>query len=217
MKALIVYCHPSPTSFNHAILETVIDELRTRGIDHRVIDLYREEFDPRLSPNDWDEYEDVDLNTRHIRAHVEAIRWCDTLLFVYPTWWFGQPAMLKGWLDRVLVPGVAFNMPTEETPRITHSMEHIDRLGVFTTCGATFWFTKFVGSPGKRTLLRGLRSCLGRNSKIVFAAHYHMDFSTDETRAKHLERVRGKVAKLVRTPLRLRLPIGGYNKARQAA
>lgn len=217
MKALIVYCHPSPDSFNHAILETVIDELRSRAVDHRVIDLYREDFDPRLTLKDWSDYEDLHENTRSTTAHVEAIRWCDTLIFVYPTWWFGQPAMLKGWLDRVLVPGVAFNMPTEETPRITHSMEHINRLGVFTTCGATWWFTKFVGSPGKRTLLRGLRSCLGRQSKVVFGAHYLMDFSTDETRAKHLQKVRSKMARLLRTPSTRRWALPSYGKTRQTA
>ena len=197
MKALIVYCHPSPDSFNHAVLETVLTELRSQAIEHRVIDLYAEGFDPRLSLEDWTEYEDTSCNTARICQHVDSLRWCDSLIFIYPTWWFGQPAMLKGWLDRVLVPGVAFNMPTEQMPRITHSLRHITRLGVFTTCGASFVLTKLIGSPGKRVLMRGLRTCLAPRTRTVFAAHYEMDSSTEASRARHLARVRARMNRLI--------------------
>ena len=207
MKALIVYCHPSHKSFNHAVLETVQAELNAAGAEHRLIDLYAEGFQPVLTLDDWSEYEDTSCNTARIAEHVAHLRWCDTLLFVYPTWWFGPPAILKGWLDRVLVPGVAFSMPTEQTRRITHNLLHVTRLGVFTTCGASFWLTKLIGSPGKRILLRGLRSCLARRAKTVFAAHYLMDTSTPESRAKHLTRVARKMRKLIGTaPIRARRP-----------
>lgn len=46
-----------------------------------------------------------------LSRHAEALAWCDALIFVYPTWWQGLPAMLKGWLDRVLLPGIAFDLP----------------------------------------------------------------------------------------------------------
>lgn len=217
MKALIVYCHPSPASFNHAVLETVLSALRQQGIEHRTIDLYAEQFDPRLSIEDWNEYEDTRVNTSRIAQHVESLRWCDSLIFIYPTWWFGQPAMLKGWLDRVLVPGVAFNMPTEHTPRITHSLHHIRRLGVFTTCGATWWFTRLVGAPGKRILLRGLRSCLNPRATISFAAHYRMDSSTDESRARHLWQVTEKTRRLFGRHVRLRDRVGLSGRLGQTA
>ncbi|MEM6711142.1 MAG: NAD(P)H-dependent oxidoreductase [Pseudomonadota bacterium] len=196
MKALIVYCHPSEGSFNHAVLETVKTELNAVGAEHRTIDLYGENFQPVLTLEDWTEYEDTNCNTARITGHVDLLTWCDSLIFVYPTWWFGLPAILKGWLDRVLVPGVAFSMPTKECPRISHNFLHIKNLAVFTTCGASFWFTKFVGSPGKRMLMRGLRSCLNRRARMIFAAHYQMDSSTPETRAKHLTRVSQKMRRL---------------------
>ena len=197
MKALVVYCHPSPESFNRAVLDTVLGEFRTHGIEHRLIDLHAEAFDPAMSLEDWTEYTDTSRNTARIAQHVEALRWCDSLVFVYPTWWFGQPAMLKGWLDRVLVPGVAFNMPTPDSPRITHSLHHITRLGVFTTCGASFTLTKLIGSPGKRVLMRGLRTCLAPRVRTVFAAHYSMDASTPRSRARHLARVAARTRKLI--------------------
>jgi NAD(P)H dehydrogenase (quinone) len=65
--------------------------------------------------------------------------------------------MIKGWLDRVLVPGLAFLMPDGQNDDIRPGLTHITRLGVFTTCGASFWLTRMVGAPGKRTLLRGVR------------------------------------------------------------
>jgi len=197
MKALIVYCHPSATSFNHAVLETVMDELSRAGAEMRVIDLYGEQFQPALTLEDWTEYEDTSCNTDRIGPHVESLQWCNALIFVYPTWWFGQPAMLKGWLDRVLVPGVAFTMPCEENKRFGHTLKHIKHLGVFTTCGASFWLTKLIGSPGKRILMRGLRALCHERARTAFAAHYRMDFSTPDSRTKHLARVRTKMRKLI--------------------
>lgn len=202
MKALIVYAHPKQDSFNHAVLETVLQELDQTGVEHRVIDLYAEGFQPCLTGEDWDEYEDTSCNTTRIAPHVESVQWCDTLLFIYPTWWFGHPAILKGWLDRVLVPGVAFNMPSDGNPRISHTLKHIERLGVFTTCGASFWLTKAIGSPGRRILMRGLRALCHERAKTAFAAHYRMDFSTAKTRTRHLQRVRTKIRKLIGRPTR---------------
>ena len=111
MQALVVYCHPNPQSFTAAVRDTVIARLEAAGAEVRLFDLYAQGFDPRLTAVDFDAYEDEASNCTGIEDEVAALRWCDTLIFVYPTWWYGLPAMLKGWLDRVLVPGVAFAMP----------------------------------------------------------------------------------------------------------
>ena len=92
---------------------------------------------------------------RGLRRRIADLRWCDTLIFVYPTWWYGLPAVLKGWLDRVLVPGLAFLMP-EPGGTIKPGLTHIKGLAVFTTCGASWWLTTLVGAPGRRTLTRGI-------------------------------------------------------------
>ena len=104
-------------------------------------------------------YEDTETNRKPVADYCDDILWCDTLIFVYPTWWYGLPAMLKGWLDRVLLPDVAFHMPKAEGEIITPGLHHIERLGVFTTCGASQWLTMFIGAPGKRTLMRGVGLC----------------------------------------------------------
>ena len=123
-------------------------------------DLYAEAFDPKLGVGELEHYEDCARNTQGIETEVAVLGWCDTLIFVYPTWWYGLPAVLKGWLDRVLVPGVAFRMP-DENGDIKPALTHITRLAVFTTCGASRWLTCVLIDPQK----------FGATSEAVRLAH----------------------------------------------
>lgn len=198
MRALVVYCHPKPDSFTAAVRDRVLEKLQAVGAETELLDLYAMGFDPTLSANGLDCYLDETCNAQGIEVHVAAVKRCDTLIFVYPTWWYGLPAMLKGWLDRVLLPGVAFAMPHSENDVIQPGLAHIQRLGVFTTCGASWRLTQLVGAPGKRTLLRGVRFLCPRACRTAFAAHYLMDSSTDETRARHLRRVEAKMERFLR-------------------
>ncbi|MSU89166.1 flavodoxin family protein [Rhodobacteraceae bacterium 2CG4] len=187
MRALVVYCHPSPQSFTAAVRDLVVGRLAGAGAEVQVIDLYAERFEPVLSRREWEAYLDGPETGSPLAGHISALRSADTLIFVYPTWWYGQPALLKGWLDRVLLPDVAFRLP--ETGDIIPTLTHINRLAVFTTCGASWWLTRFIGAPGRRTILRGIRLLCARRCRTAYAAHYRMDASTPETRAAHLERV----------------------------
>lgn len=189
MKALVVYCHPKEGSFTSAVRDQVISRLQAKGADIRIIDLYAQGFAPVLTAQDLDIYEDPARNTDQVAEDVEHLKWCDTLVFVYPTWWYGLPAILKGWLDRVFLPEIAFLMPTPERKTIARGLSHITRLGVFTTCGASRWLTFIVGAPGKRTLFRGVGFLCAKPLKKAFAAHYLMDSSTPESRKAHLDRV----------------------------
>ncbi len=204
MRALVIHCHPKPDSFTAAVCRTVLDGLAEAGAEARCIDLYADGFDPTLSAHELDVYEDTARNRAPVQAHVDALMWCDTLVFVYPTWWYGLPAMLKGWLDRVLVPGVAFKMPEADGGDIRPGLTHVGRIAVFTTCGASRWLTAAVGAPGRRTLLRGLRAICAKRCRTTFAAHYLMDSSTPESRAAHLARVAGIVARMAAPPRRAR-------------
>jgi putative NADPH-quinone reductase len=198
MRALVVYCHPNPDSFTAAVRNVVTGELSAAGAELRVIDLYDAVFDPVLCQEQLERYEDPERNRQSLDQDISAIEWCDTLIFVYPTWWYGLPAVLKGWLDRVLVPGLAFEMP-DHGGVIKPGLTHIHRLGVFTTCGASWWLTQMVGSPGKRTILRGVRILCARGCRTAFAAHYLMDSSTAESRSRHLSKVARQVRKLTRS------------------
>ena len=113
MKAFVVAYHPSDESFHRAVLDRVLAGLRAGGAEVRVADLAAEGFRGELSLDEWRAYRTplAPGDRADVDAHVDALRWCDTLVFVYPTWWSGQPAALTGWLDRVFGNGVAWSFP----------------------------------------------------------------------------------------------------------
>jgi NAD(P)H dehydrogenase (quinone) len=196
MRALVVYCHPKEGSFTAAVREVVLGRLAAAGAEVRLCDLYARGFQPVLTDAEWGGYLDAPANCAPVARDVDDLRWCDTLIFVYPTWWYGLPAMLKGWLDRVMLPEVAFLMPDGANRTIRPGLRHITRLAVFTTCGASWWLTTFIGAPGRRTLLRGVGLLCHPRRRTAFAALYLMDSATDAARAAHLARVAARVDRL---------------------
>jgi len=107
MKCLVVYSHPNPKSFNHAILETVTEGLKSRRHEVVVRDLYDLSFDPVLKPVDFEGIQSGNLPA-DIKAEQELITWADTLVLIHPIWWTGLPAMFKGYIDRVFCYGFAY-------------------------------------------------------------------------------------------------------------
>ncbi|MBN1128096.1 MAG: NAD(P)H-dependent oxidoreductase [Chitinispirillaceae bacterium] len=105
MNILVILAHPSQKSFNHAIAQRVSATLKRAR--HTVIfhDLYRERFNPLVSVDDLDRNRTVDSR---LRIYCDEVAESDALVFVHPNWWGAPPAILKGWLDRVLRPGVAY-------------------------------------------------------------------------------------------------------------
>ncbi len=97
VNVLIIYAHPNPSSFNAAIFNHVQKGLQETNHSVTVLDLYKEQFDPVLVFNEEE--------TARYRTLVEE---ADTLLFIYPIWWWGMPAILKGFIDRIFVAGFAY-------------------------------------------------------------------------------------------------------------
>lgn len=111
MRILLVFSHPYEESYGAALFECAKTALAARGHEVRVIDLYREGFDPVLSREEWLSYlDDTDKNITAVQSHVDSLRWAEGLMLIYPTWMYGPPAMLKGWLERTWLPGVAFDV-----------------------------------------------------------------------------------------------------------
>lgn len=193
MKVLVVYCHPVPESFGAAVRDTALETLVKAGHELRLIDLYAENFNPVMCCEERRTYNDRAPDDPALLPHIEAIRWAEALLFVYPTWWYGLPAMLKGWLDRVWATDVAFALPPEG--KVMPLMTHIRKIGIVTTCGASWWLSHLIGHPGRKTILRGIRALCGVRCRTLFMAHYRMDSSTPESRAAYLAKVRKRLAR----------------------
>jgi putative NADPH-quinone reductase len=105
MRISVILAHPNPESFNHAIAKMAVDAIKTNG--HRVFfhDLYQEKFDPRLN---LEELADDAILPVVTRKHCDELASADGIVIVHPNWWGQPPAILKGWVDRVIRPGVAY-------------------------------------------------------------------------------------------------------------
>jgi NAD(P)H dehydrogenase (quinone) len=193
MRVLVVYCHPVPDSFCAVVRDTVIAALKARGRELRLIDLYAENFDPVMRGDERRTYNDHSPVDPALAAHIDHLKWAQQIVFVYPTWWFGLPAMLKGWFDRVWATDVAFRMPARKTGQIKPLMTHIEKIAVVTTCGAPRWWSFIMGHPGRKTILRGIRSICAPRCRTLFVAHYLMDVSTPESRLAFLGKVKRKL------------------------
>ncbi|HHV28209.1 MAG TPA: NAD(P)H-dependent oxidoreductase [Clostridium sp.] len=112
MKILVVLGHPHKGSFNHAIAHTAIDVLKSNG--HEVVfhDLYEEGFDPVITHEEIPKDGEIDSV---IRTHCEQISDADGIIVVHPNWWGQPPAILKGWIDRVIRPGVAYKFEENDS------------------------------------------------------------------------------------------------------
>ncbi|MDX8364668.1 NAD(P)H-dependent oxidoreductase [Cytobacillus sp. Hm23] len=107
MKHLVIYAHPNPQSFNHAILETVVGRLEDQGNEVVVRDLYALNFEPVLSGNDFAAFQSGNT-PNDIQTEQEHVKWADVITLIYPIWWTGLPAILKGYIDRVFAYGFAY-------------------------------------------------------------------------------------------------------------
>lgn len=158
MKHLIIYTHPNPNSFNHAILETVAGTARDAGDDVVIRDLYELNWEPVLGGSDLVSFKSGGIPD-DIRREQEFIRGADVITFIYPVWWAGMPALLKGYIDRVMSYGFAYQygaagpegllkgkravlFTTQGTPNemydasgMTSAMTMTSDTGIFTFCG----------------------------------------------------------------------------------
>lgn len=191
MRVLVVYCHPVPESFCAAVRDAALDAIAAKGCEARLIDLYAENFDPVMRDGERREYNERAPADPALAQHIAHLKWAEAIVFVYPTWWYGLPAMLKGWLDRVWAKDVAFAL--DPGGRITPLMGHIRKIAVVTTCGAPRWWSHIVGHPGRKTILRGIRALCAKRCKTLFVAHYLMDASTPQSRQAFLGQVRQKL------------------------
>jgi NAD(P)H dehydrogenase (quinone) len=188
VRTLVVHAHPVATSFSAALRDCAVEALRSRGDDVDLLDLYAEDFDPYLDAGEWSPDTPGAEHRQDIGPYVTRLRRADRLVFVYPTWFGGPPAMFKGWLDRVWVQGVAFEkVPGSNRPRAR--LLHIRSITVITTYGSSRWVNVVEGEPGKRLVKRWLRVLCHPLARSRWLALYGMDRTTAAARAAFLDRV----------------------------
>lgn len=107
-KVLVVYCHPNPKSYTRAVLDALLAGLADDRCEVELVDLYAERFDPVLIVDEERRRRDLD-KVEYTERYRALLAWCDSVVFVYPVWWGGFPAMLKGFIDRTFVSGLAYS------------------------------------------------------------------------------------------------------------
>jgi NAD(P)H dehydrogenase (quinone) len=193
VRVLVLFAHPDPGSFGAALHAAVLDELAKAGHQVDDCDLYAEDFQPRLTRAERVGYHDLTLNREPVERHVARLLAAEALVIVTPVWNFGWPAILKGYLDRVFLPGVSFRLADG---KVAGALTNIRRLTVVTTYGGTRWRALMVGDPPRKIATRVLRATTGFKARIAYLAHYDMNRSTDATRRRFLSKVRSAVAQL---------------------
>jgi NAD(P)H dehydrogenase (quinone) len=191
-RALVVFAHPCEESFSAALQAVVVARLKARGWEVDLCDLYAEGFDPVLSAAERRGYHDTTTNTAPVQGHVDRLRAAEVLVFVFPVWNFGFPAILKGYFDRVFLPGVSFRL---ENGLVAANLTHIRKLAAVTSYGATPLRAFMAGNPPRKMFTRVIRF-ICRPDRLRYLALYDMNRATDAQRAAFLARVAGEMDRL---------------------
>jgi NAD(P)H dehydrogenase (quinone) len=195
MRVVVVVAHPDPDSFNHAIAATATASLTRAGHAVTVLDLYADEFRAAMSPDEREAYHsDRPLLDPMAERHAGIIKRAEALVFVYPTWWSTMPAILKGWLERVMVPGVGFVF--DEHQRVRRGLTDVRRIVGISTYGATRLYVKALNDNGRRTLMRALRLNTALVTRRSWLALYRIDNCSVARRRAFLKRVDQKMRSL---------------------
>lgn len=195
MNVVVVLGHPSADSFCASIFDSIVGALNEQGT-HRVtpIRLAEEKFTTAMSSSERLAYEtSTPLISDQTRRHGELLKQADALVFVYPTWWSGLPAQLKGWLERVFVLNVAFRF--NERGKIRPNLQNIRHIIGVSTYGSPWRYVKLINDNGRRTLTRAIRTSTGLGARTMWFGLYALDTCTFRDREQFAKKVTQKVVK----------------------
>ncbi len=197
----MVSAHPCAESFLASLRDTVLHEAVSHGHEVRHRDLYAESFSPVFTAYERTNHVgDLQQKLEHLAdlgPHVEDLRWCDTLVLAYPTWWSAQPAIMKGWIDRVFMNQVAWVLP-EGAARISPLLTNVRRIVVVTTHGSSRWVNALQGESGRRIAFRSIRVMFHPRARTHWFAVYGVDSMSPRARSAASERVRRRIRRLFR-------------------
>jgi NAD(P)H dehydrogenase (quinone) len=195
MKVLLVSAHPVEDSYNAALARAARGALTRAGhtVDH--LDLYAEGFDPVLGRAERLGYHAIPTNRAPVEGYVARLEAAEALVFVFPVWCYGVPAILKGFFDRVFLPGVSFTLGEDGIAR--PALTHIKRVVGITSYGRPWWVATFLmGNPPKRQIMNYFRLLTAGRARRSWLAHYDMNRSTDATRNAFLAKVERAMERL---------------------
>lgn len=193
MRVLLIHAHPVEESFSAALKAEALRSLVAAGHSVEECDLYRRGFDPVLTREERIAYHDLEANRQPVEDYVEQLLRAEAIVLVYPVWNFGFPAILKGYFDRVFLPGVSFRM---KDGKVVPNLRHIRRLVAITTYGGSRFRAFLVGDPPRKLVCRVLRALIARTGRLTYLALYDMNRKDAAGRAAFLARVGDELKRL---------------------
>jgi putative NADPH-quinone reductase/cold shock CspA family protein len=166
----------------------VVDILTHQGQEVVLENLYADHFDPVLSPQERAQYYAAVYDTSAVKEEVSRLINADVLVLIFPTWWFGFPAILKGWFDRVWAPTIAYDHATDFGP-IKPKLNRLKRTFIITTLGAPWWVDYFIlWRPVKRVIRFALLGACAQGSKLTYLSFYKCEnLKKEKIKAEDIE------------------------------
>jgi NAD(P)H dehydrogenase (quinone) len=196
MRVLVIYCHPDETSFASALHKAAIEGLTEAGHAVTDLDLYGEGFKPVLTREELTEYSASPRYFKSVEKYANQLASADAIVAIYPTWWYGMPAMLKGYFDRVWAPGIAYDVTPDDKVE-TKRLAHIRRIAVVTTYGSPWWLIRlYLGDPERKLWKRTIRTLCAPDCRLGWYVHYDMDKKPPFRLDKFLAHVKTEMALL---------------------
>lgn len=193
MRVHVIHAHPVETSFNRALFNTTVESLQQAGHAVDPLNLYEEDFPAVLSREERLGYHDIPENlTPLTKPYVERLKAADALVFVHPVWNYGYPAILKGYFDRIFLPGVSFTMEGgNDRGRLRPGLGNIQKAAFVTTYGGDRWRTFLMGDPPRRIAMRW--GWVTFQTRPKYLALYDMNNVTQEQRVAFLKKVQAEM------------------------
>jgi NAD(P)H dehydrogenase (quinone) len=186
LRVLVLFAHPVETSFQSAIHGKVLEGLKAAGHEVDDCDLYAEGFNPVMSREERLNYHDEEVCTKPVQAYVDRVRAAEGLVLNFPVWNYGYPAILKGFFDRVFLPGVSFVL---KDGVVRPNLHNIRKLAAVVTYGGDRWRTFVMGDAPRKTVTRAIRGVIHPLARTRYIALHDLNRADDERRAAFLDRV----------------------------
>lgn len=195
MKILLVTAHPLKNSLCGLFAEKAINSLQDKGHEIMLEDLYENQFDPVLSAEERAAYYKQPYDASRVSDEIERLVNADALVLIFPTWWFGFPAILKGWFDRVWVPTRAYDHANDYGP-IKAGLHNLKKAFVITTLGAPWWVDCLVlRRPVKRTVRYALLGACARQCELRFLSFYQCEAVQPSRAGKQIRKIESELSK----------------------
>ena len=188
MNVLYLYCHALRESSHGGIREAALEGLHRTGHAVDLPDLYGEGFNPVLGAEERRPHHDEARNQRGLEPCIAWLRAAAAVVVQFPTWCFGPPAMLKGFFDRLILPGVALDL--SDPAHVRPSLHNIKKVAGIVTYGRPRWTALAMDDPPRKLVTRYLRWFVARRAPVAYHALYHLNVAGDDRRRRFLGSVR---------------------------